>query len=65
MFLAPLSSKERETLSVLLPFVSQYASHLYCHTPPICIAVLLGNFGGCGHRDAPQYSSSLFQGLIF
>ena len=25
-----------------LPFVSQYASHLYCNTPPICIAVLLG-----------------------
>ena len=38
----PLGSKEREILSVLLPFVSQYASHLYCNTPPICIAVLLG-----------------------
>ena len=22
--------------------------------PSICIAVLLGNLGGCGHRDAPQ-----------
>ena len=30
--------------SVLLPFVSQYASHLYRGTPPICIAMLLGNF---------------------
>ena len=29
-------------MSVLLPFVSQYASHLYCNTPPICIAILLG-----------------------
>ena len=29
-------------LSVLLPFVSQYASHLYCNTPPISIAALLG-----------------------
>ena len=28
--------------SVLLPFVSPYASHLYRHTPPICIAMLLG-----------------------
>ena len=28
--------------SVLLPFVSQYASHLYCNTPPICIAMFLG-----------------------
>ena len=37
-----LRSEERETLSVLLPFVSQYASHLYCSTPPICIAILLG-----------------------
>ena len=37
-----LRSEEREILSVLLPFVSQYASHLYCNTPPIRIAVLLG-----------------------
>ena len=28
--LAPLRYKEREILSVLLPFVSQYVSHLYC-----------------------------------
>ena len=27
---------------VLLRFVSQYASHLYRSTPPICIAILLG-----------------------
>ena len=27
-----LLSEEREILSVLLPFVSQYASHLYCNT---------------------------------
>ena len=40
MLLVPLGTKEREILSVLLPFVSQYA-HLYCNTPPICIAVLL------------------------
>ena len=38
----PLHSEEREILSVLLPFVSQYASHLHRNTPPICIAVLLG-----------------------
>ena len=40
--LVPLCSEEREILSVLLPFVSQYASHLRCSTPPVCIAVLLG-----------------------
>ena len=38
----PQRSEERETLSVLLPFVSQYASHLYRNMPPICIAILLG-----------------------
>ena len=37
----PLRSEEKEELSVLLPKVSQYASHLHCTTPPICIAVLL------------------------
>ena len=37
-----LRSEEREILSVLLPFVSQYASHLYCNTLLICIAVPLG-----------------------
>ena len=42
VLLVPLCSEEREILSVLLPFVSQYASCLYCSTPPICIAVLLG-----------------------
>ena len=34
--------EERETLSVLLPLVSQYVSHLYRNTPPVCIAILLG-----------------------
>ena len=53
--LVPLRSEAREILSVLIPFVSQYASHLYCNTPPICIAVLLGNLGGCGHRDVPHF----------
>ena len=37
----PLRSEEREILSVFLPFVSQYASHLYCNMPPIYIAVFL------------------------
>ena len=40
----------------------QYSSRLYRSTLPICIAVrlpfcievLLGNLGGCGHRDVPQ-----------
>ena len=41
-FWCPIRSEEREILSVLLPFVSQYASHLYCNTPPICIAIFLG-----------------------
>ena len=58
----PLGSKKREILSVLLPFVSQYSSHLYRSTPPICIAIRLPlasqcfweNLGGCGHRDVPQ-----------
>ena len=52
----PLRSEEREILSVLLPFVSQYASRLYCNTPPICIAVLLGKSWrlwspGCSPHD--------------
>ena len=38
----PLRSEEKEILSVLLPFVSQYASHLYCNTPPMRFAVLWG-----------------------
>ena len=42
-------------LSVLSPLVSQYAPHLYCNTPSICIAVLLGHFWwlwspGCSPR---------------
>ena len=41
VLLVPLGSQEKEILSILVPFVSQYASHLYCNTPPICIAVLL------------------------
>ena len=32
VLLVPLGSKERETMSVLLPFVPQYASHLYRST---------------------------------
>ena len=36
----PLSSQI--CIAVRLPFVSQYASHLYRNTPPICIAILLG-----------------------
>ena len=45
-FRCPIRSEERERLSVLLPFVSQYASYLYGNTPPIRIAVLLENLGG-------------------
>ena len=49
-------SKQRQAvLSVLLPFVLQYASHVYCNAPPICIAELRGHLGGCGHQDGPQY----------
>ena len=44
----------KEILSVLHPFVSQYASHLYCNTPPIRIAALLRNLGGCGHQNVPH-----------
>ena len=36
-----LGSKEREILSVLIPFVSHYARPLYCNTPPIRIEALL------------------------
>ena len=57
VLLMPLRSEEKEILSVLLPVVSQYASHLYCNTPLIRIAVLLGNLGGCGHRDVPQWKT--------
>ena len=35
--------RRRSILLVLLAFVSQYTSHLYCNAPPICIAVLSGN----------------------
>ena len=38
----PLRSEEREILSVLFPFVSQYASICIAIRLPICIAVLLG-----------------------
>ena len=45
-----------QVLSVLLPFVSQYARHLYCNTPPILYRSAFGweNLGGCGHRDVPH-----------
>ena len=33
---------------VLLPFVSQHASHLYSNTPPICIARRLGKYRWLG-----------------
>ena len=50
-------------LPVLLPYVSQYAPHLYCNTPPICIAVLLWeNLGGCGHRDVPHKTHRTLEG---
>ena len=39
VLLVPLQSEEREILSVLLPFVSQY---VYRNMPPICITVLFG-----------------------
>ena len=38
-----LSFEERETL--------QYASHLYCSTPPICTAVLLEKYWGLGSPE--------------
>ena len=41
VLLVPLRAEEREILSLLLPFVSEYAPHLYCNRPPICIAMLL------------------------
>ena len=54
-----LSFEERETL--------QYASHLYCSTPPICTAVrppfvrqyFWKNTGGWGHRNVSERGLSL------
>ena len=40
--------------------VSQYTSHLYCNTPPICIAVLLVPLGS-KEREKCQYSSHLYR----
>ena len=66
----PLRCEEREILSVLLPFASQYV-------PPILIAIRLPfvsqysweNLGGCGRRDVPHLSfwrhikGALFKGF--
>ena len=38
-----------------------YASNLYCNTPPICIAVLLVPLGS-KEREKCQYSSHLYRG---
>ena len=47
----------------------QYASHLYCNTPPICIAILLGKSWTSGHRNVPHLGSDLaeriFRGFLF
>ena len=48
----PLSSEQRETLSVHLPFVSQCASHLYRKTPPICTATKFTTSRNHARRDA-------------
>ena len=45
---------------LLLKKVSQYTSHLYCNTPPICIAVLLVPLGS-KEREKCQYSSHLYR----
>ena len=45
---------------LLLKKVSQYASHLYCNTPPICIAGLLVPLGS-KEREKCQYSSHLYR----
>ena len=49
------SFEERETLTrypaVRLPFVWQYASHLYGSTPPICTAVPLEKYWGLGSPE--------------
>ena len=47
--------------SVVLPFVSQCASHLYRDMSPICIAILWQNLGGCGHRDVPHFQNHYTQ----
>ena len=45
---------------LLVKNVSQYASHLYRSTPPICIAVLLVPLGST-EREYWQYSSHLYR----
>ena len=57
-FWCPIRPEEREMLSVLLPFVSQYAFHLHCNTPPICVAVLLGKSWWLWSPDVPQIQMS-------
>ena len=44
---------------VLLKRVSQYTSHWYCNTPPICIPVLLAPLGS-KERERCQCSSHLY-----
>ena len=66
---APLSSEEREELSVLLSFVSQYASHLYRITPPTYIAVhlwelLVVGFTGWSPDVTVHAQSTGVQGII-
>ena len=48
-----LASKLRKkgNPAVRLPFVLQYASHLYGSTPPICTAVLLEKYWGLGSPE--------------
>ena len=53
----PLRSEEREILSVLLPFVLQYAPHFVLqYASHSYRSYFWENLGGCGHRDVPQVS---------
>ena len=62
MFTAPQNSEESQKPQppLLLKKVSQYTSHLYCNTPPICTAVLLVPLGS-EEREYCQYSSHLYR----
>ena len=62
-FRCPYALRKGRYCPVLLPFVSQYASLLYCSTPPIRIAVLLGKSWwlrspGCSPKESKTESKS-------
>ena len=57
---SPKSEERQKPQPLLLEKVSQYASHLYCNTSPICIAVLSVPYALRKGKYC-QYSSHLYR----